>query len=246
VKHSILKQACIGFTNTQTNNKVNNMLLLDVGVGRGGDILKWKKCGIQKVIGFDPNETSIEDANKRLVQLDTDLDYTFHCCQNISDLQLTPSSCSIVSCQFAIHYFFSNLETLHTMLLNVKRLLKKNGYFVGTFMNADKINEVLVNDTYMNNAMMIRCINRTNTHIGETIHVHLSGTLYFAEDCVSIEYMVYPEVLVNECKRVGLRLFKMTSFEDHFKDMGSINNIYMDVDHKICSFMYSSFIFVNN
>ena len=245
VKHSLLKQACIGLASSNKKRDLH-VVLLDIGMGRGGDLLKWKKCGIRKVIGFDPNATSIEDAKKRLADVDTDgLDYTFHCCQDVTELNLDPASCSIVSCQFAIHYFFSDIDTLRNMLTNVKQLVKKNGYFVGTFMNADKINEVLVDDVYMNNAMMIRRVSRNDTRIGETIHVHLSGTLYFAEDCVSIEYMVYPDVLVRECERVGLRLVKMTSFESHFQDMGSVNHIHMDEDHKVCSFMYSSFVFAN-
>lgn len=243
VKHSLLEEA--GSSPCCVDDLVSgNGVLLDVGMGRGGDLLKWKKCGIKRVIGFDPNRVSIDDATKRLSNASVEgFDYTFHCCQDVRELALPSNSCSIVSCQFAIHYFFSDYGKIRNLLANVSRLMKSDGYFIGTFMNADKINESLVDEAYMNNAMMIRRMNTSSDRMGETIHVHLAGTLYFSEDCVSIEYMVYPDILVAECEKVGLRLVKITPFENHFNDMKNNINIKMDEHHKRCSFMYSSFIF---
>jgi mRNA (guanine-N7-)-methyltransferase len=241
VKHSLLEE-----TSSCCDNDLvaGNGILLDVGMGRGGDLLKWKKCSIKRVVGYDPNQVSVDDAKKRLTNTNTEgFDYSFHCCQDVCELDLPSNSCSIVSCQFAIHYFFSDHQNIRNLLNNVKKLLKRNGYFIGTFMNADKINESLVDDAYMNNAMMIRRKNTSSDRMGETIHVHLAGTLYFSEDCVSIEYMVYPDILVAECERVGLRLVKMTPFETHFNEMKNNMNIKMDEHHRTCSFMYSSFIF---
>ena len=55
--------------------------------------------------------------------------------------------------------------------------------------------------------------------LGETVHVYLAGTFYVSEDCGSIEYMVYPDILVGECGNIGLKLVSITPFEKHFNDV---------------------------
>lgn len=45
----------------------------------------------------------------------------------------------LVSCQFALHYFFENKEKLHTFLRNVCEGCKKGGYFVGTCYNGKEV-----------------------------------------------------------------------------------------------------------
>tara|TARA_Y100000389_G_C17466208_1_gene525837 strand:+ start:4439 stop:5215 length:777 start_codon:yes stop_codon:yes gene_type:complete len=238
IKLYLLKQVCGELNNT-------NISLFDIGVGRGGDILKWERCGIRKVIGFDPDQTSIDDANKRIYDRPVqNCNISLFCCPSIEYLELQDASFSIISCQFAIHYFFETSSKLRNMLKHVKRLISKHGYFIGSFMNANKINEYLQDNVYINEAMMIKKMNSHQSQFGEVIHVHLSGTLYFAEDCVSIEYMVYPDILIKECNRIGLDLVEIKPFEQHLKHMNEYN-IQMDEHHKICSFMYSSFIFRN-
>jgi SAM-dependent methyltransferase len=49
----------------------------------------------------------------------------------------------VVSCMFAVHYFFQTPEKLHGFLSNVSRNLKKNGIFIATFMDGDKVNGLL-------------------------------------------------------------------------------------------------------
>ena len=38
----------------------------------------------------------------------------------------------ISSCQFALHYFFENIETMHSFIRNVSECTKVHGYFIGT------------------------------------------------------------------------------------------------------------------
>ena len=46
---------------------------------------------------------------------------------------------NIVSCQFALHYFFENKKTLHNFLKNVSDGCKKDGYFIGTCYDGKKL-----------------------------------------------------------------------------------------------------------
>lgn len=47
----------------------------------------------------------------------------------------------LVSCQFAIHYFFENKIKLRNFVRNVAKHLKPGGYFVGTCLDSQKIRE---------------------------------------------------------------------------------------------------------
>ena len=47
----------------------------------------------------------------------------------------------VVSCQFALHYFFENEKTLDTFCNNVNNLLKKGGYFIATCFDGVKVDE---------------------------------------------------------------------------------------------------------
>lgn len=50
---------------------------------------------------------------------------------------------TISSCQFAIHYFFETLSTLHSFLQNVTECTQLNGYFVGTCFDGSTLFEKL-------------------------------------------------------------------------------------------------------
>ncbi len=50
---------------------------------------------------------------------------------------------NLVSCQFAIHYFFENEQTLDNLIDNVDSLLKSGGYFFGTCLDGQLVDEEL-------------------------------------------------------------------------------------------------------
>jgi hypothetical protein len=49
----------------------------------------------------------------------------------------------VVSCQFCIHYFFENEQTLDNFVYNVGTYLKKGGYFIGTCIDGHAIKDKL-------------------------------------------------------------------------------------------------------
>lgn len=53
------------------------------------------------------------------------------------------SGFNVVSCQFAIHYFFQTPEKLHGFLGNISRNLVKGGIFIATFMDGDRVHNLL-------------------------------------------------------------------------------------------------------
>lgn len=51
------------------------------------------------------------------------------------------TSFDVVSCQFAIHYFWQNKEMLRTFLKNVSHFLTSGGHFLCTFMDGETVHE---------------------------------------------------------------------------------------------------------
>jgi hypothetical protein len=50
---------------------------------------------------------------------------------------------NIVSCQFALHYFFESLDTLMNFITNVSQNCKLGGYFIGTCYDGQKVFQAL-------------------------------------------------------------------------------------------------------
>lgn len=49
----------------------------------------------------------------------------------------------VVSCQFAVHYFFESRERLDGFFQNVADNLKTGGYFISTFMDGERVDRLL-------------------------------------------------------------------------------------------------------
>ena len=142
----------------------NSNILLDIGTGRGGDMIKWHKSNIQQVIALDINNVYISEAISRYnynLQLKR-RDYNFYYCNPksifmnfLNSKELTKSFDSI-SCMFALHYFFDNINNIKNLLEQISISLKTGGYFFGTCLDGDKTHMLLGNNQkYASNAMYI-------------------------------------------------------------------------------------------
>lgn len=121
----------------------------------------------------------------------------------------------VVSCQFAIHYFFESTIKLDNFLANVANHLASGGYFIGTCLNANKIKEkmkqqstdtltgISQNDTIIWN---IKKLSDTEVEIYmESINKRMK------------EYFVDFDLLVSKLQKYNINLVKpITSFEDEF------------------------------
>lgn len=244
VKSSILQHA-VNMSAIHNKNS-HERCLLDVGVGRGGDMFKWDRCDIQNVIGYDPDEASIEEARRRHLHSNLTLrNYIFIRCNDICELNQPEQSMDVVSCQFAIHYFFSSPETFSSFVESVYTLLKPGGVFVGTFMDGDLIMNLTNNGMYefVNTASLVYLPKPTlvANDFGCPVKVHLTGTLYFGENTVSNEFLVKKEVLKKACESTGMYLVEFKPFEEHHQECHG--DFKMNHDCTSCSYMYSSFMF---
>lgn len=182
VFHNWIKRTMINDTmdyirNNYSNNieGINNISLLDLSCGRGSDILKYYDAGIQKVIGFDIDYDSIQEAKKRFGELINNLkrknviklpNYEFYVMDlsnpdNIDKIKkiLGDKKFQIIVCQFAIHYFFKSQETLETLIKIVNNSMYCNKlantdipcFFLGTTMNGDYIKDCFLKNKQLKN-----------------------------------------------------------------------------------------------
>ncbi len=133
-------------------DETESFTVLDIGCGKGGDLLKWQKANVDHVVMVDIAQTSVEQAkdryeimkdrarNRRMFTADF---FAADCTKTILD-PLYPRqevTFDIVSCQFAFHYCFESLEQADTMLANVSKRLRPGGYFIGTTPDANEISK---------------------------------------------------------------------------------------------------------
>nr|SVE73602.1 EOG090X07I2 [Daphnia atkinsoni] len=119
--------------------------VLDLGCGKGGDLLKWERGHVHHVVCADIAETSIEQCKERYAKLK-------HRSRHVFSAEFIAADCSkenimermenremkidLVSCQFAFHYSFESLPQAQQMLANVSNNLQPGGYFIGTTTDA--------------------------------------------------------------------------------------------------------------
>jgi mRNA (guanine-N7-)-methyltransferase len=153
--HNYIKRTLI----VNVASKFKNPNLIDIAVGRGGDISKWEEAGIKNVFGFDYNTESIHSVNpfnqganeryrlsKKKVKAEFEVgDATDPSQELLNKLNLftKKNKVQIVSCQFALHYFFKNDYSLNNVLKLVSSHLQRGGYFIGTTTDSTKIKEYI-------------------------------------------------------------------------------------------------------
>lgn len=222
--------------------------LLDIGVGRGGDIMKWHNNQIPKVVGIDIEYTYIREAIRRFNQahLRNVRDYRFYVIKNGDSFYTTLEKRNLntlydmISCQFCLHYFASSEECLHEFFSNIARVLKPGGVFIGTVPNGDKILNMLGNgDEFSNEQVLIKKMFDTPSACGDAIQFSMTGTLYFGENMISHEYLVYENVLRDITSKYGLTLVEWKSFEEHYKE----HDFLLHDDTQKASFVNNTFIF---
>lgn len=118
--------------------------VLDIGCGKGGDLLKWNRARIAGFIGVDIAEISIEQAQGRYNSSRLGFWAKFVVGdpfeQPIEDvLKSQAFAVDVVSCQFCLHYSFESENRARTLLANISKMLRPGSYFIGTIPNSDVI-----------------------------------------------------------------------------------------------------------
>ena len=127
----------------------------------------------------------------------------------------------LVSCQFAIHYFFEREEHLNGLFKNVADNLKTGGNFICTFMDGNAVHSELVSNDGkiegITNETVIWAILKaydtfdSSDAYGKKIQVYLEMTRQLIP-----EFLVNFDTLVQKAKEYGLELAESATFQEKY------------------------------
>jgi len=150
----------------------------------------------------------------------------------------------LVSCQFAIHYFFESEKILDNFLNTVNLNTKDNGIFIGTCLNGELVKRALLNKSE------IRGVSDTNQVLWniKKLYTKNTGVVYGEEIEVFMEsigrvfkeYLVNIDLLVKKMKPLGFELIENMSFKDY---VDKVENLQLDNQQKEYSFLNMAFVF---
>ncbi|XP_071356772.1 mRNA cap guanine-N(7) methyltransferase [Trachinotus anak] len=198
--------------------------VLDLGCGKGGDLLKWRRGGINHLVCADIAAVSVEQCQSRYEEMKK----KSHANEKIFSAQFITADCSkevlsekldhpelmfdICSCQFVYHYSFESERKADMMLRNACERLKPGGYFIGTTPDAfELIKRLEASDTlsFGNEVFKVSFQSKGSYPLfGCQYHFSL-------EDVVDVpEFLVYFPLFEHMAKRYNMRLVLKQRFSE--------------------------------
>eukprot|EP01139_Manchomonas_bermudensis_P023447 Amastigsp_a841149_116.p2 type:complete len:405 gc:universal Amastigsp_a841149_116:88-1302(+) len=121
--------------------------VLDIAAGKGGDLHKFTACSIGLWFAVDISAMSVHEACNRYNELKVrgfDARFVIADCGATLLSAALPAlwptlSFDLVSCQFAMHYFFESETRLRVFFRNVTERLVPGAHFVATTLNAGEL-----------------------------------------------------------------------------------------------------------
>lgn len=193
--------------------------MLDLACGRGGDIWKWFDSGIKYVKGLDLSPGEVAEARQRYAEAAAKASRARPGGPTVCEFVDTPNlglqewreprQYDVVTCMFALHYFFVSEVALRQFLSNVALNLKEGGYFIGTVPDGKRINECIRGGRLFESPML-RIEARwagTPATFGSAYVCAIGDTVTGGEKGTegSLEYLVYRNVLQGVAAQYGLK-----------------------------------------
>lgn len=168
--------------------------VLDVACGRGGDMWKYANAGVAHVTGIDVSSNELSEAERRADLAGVSFVAVKHDARQPFDLDRT---FDVVSCMFALHYFFESEDTASIMLANVSKHLAVGGTFVGIVPDGRCVCPM------HNSVCKIRVLDDEPRCFGSAYEMSIEDTVTQCSEGVR-EYLVFSNVLVALAAKHGL------------------------------------------
>lgn len=228
--HNWIKYSLIHYATTISGKEK----LLDLSVGRGGDINKWRSNDISYVLGIDIDKSSIfnsiskgnkfDGAIERLRNMRIKKPYVkFHVLSVLDPNVLNKLNYidngikyNIVSCQFSFHYFTENNMTLNHTFNVISKKLINGGIFIATFSNGDYIKKNLKNGNIKFGSLQINKIESNSYSFMLDVENDLSGINYFEIINENKEYFAMVDIIINIARENDLEIVNTKDFYDWY------------------------------
>nr|XP_046273181.1 mRNA cap guanine-N7 methyltransferase isoform X2 [Scatophagus argus]XP_046273182.1 mRNA cap guanine-N7 methyltransferase isoform X2 [Scatophagus argus] len=224
-----LKSVLIGEILEQVRRAGSQRLsVLDLGCGKGGDLLKWRRGGISHLVCADIAGVSVDQCQSRY----EDMKKKSHANEKIFSAQFITADCTkevlseklddpqlmfdVCSCQFVYHYSFESEQKADMMLRNACERLKPGGFFIGTTPDAfELVKRLEASDslTFGNEVFKVSFESKGSYPLFRCQY-HFS-----LEDVVDVpEFLVYFPLFEHMAKRYNMRLVLKQRFSEFFQE----------------------------
>ena len=223
-------------------NNIDN--LLEIAIGKGGDLDKWIKNDIKNVIGYDINEYYLKECLRR------------YNCRNeltpslslfLGDLskdiiQSFPYKFDVISAMFSFHYFFESKQSFNTIMQSILNNCTNDTIFMGTIFDNKQINNIFSQLPFFDENNDIRFDIKkydSSTNVPAAlnkINVYMKNSVL---DTPMDEYLIDFDQFVIEMKKYNFILIESNLFEYFYPVFNiKLNNLEQKV-----SFLYRTFVF---
>ncbi|XP_008288787.1 mRNA cap guanine-N(7) methyltransferase [Stegastes partitus] len=202
--------------------------VLDLGCGKGGDLLKWRRGGINHLVCADIAGVSVEQCQSRY----DDMKRKSHANERIFSAEFITADCSkellseklddaelmfdICSCQFVYHYSFESEQKADMMLRNACERLKPGGFFIGTTPDAFELVKRLEASDSLSFGNEVFKVSFQSKGVYPLFGCQYHFSL---EDVVNVpEFLVYFPLLEHMAKRYNMRLVLKQRFSEFFEE----------------------------
>ncbi|XP_041823256.1 mRNA cap guanine-N7 methyltransferase [Melanotaenia boesemani] len=224
-----LKSVLIGEILEQIRDSGHKQVsVLDLGCGKGGDLLKWRRGGISHLVCADIAGVSVEQCQSRYEEMKR----KSHANEKIFSAQFITADCSkedlsekldnaelmfdICSCQFVYHYSFESEQKADMMLRNACERLKPGGFFIGTTPDAyELVKRLEASDSlsFGNEVFNVSFQSKGSYPLfGCQYHFSLEGVVDVPE------FLVYFPLFEHMAKRYNMRLVLKQRFSEFFEE----------------------------
>ncbi|KAL6122807.1 hypothetical protein NUSPORA_00065 [Nucleospora cyclopteri] len=188
--------------------------VLDIGIGKGGDLKKYENLRINKLYGLEISNLSLIEAVKRSRYFSLDYICRFKlidCFGKSFDLE---RKFDLISCQFAFHYCFRSMEEYKITVENISRHLAVRGKFLITTPDSEEVlRRFKTNDTFNTYYKIENFKNSSSLIFGRSYSFTLISSV---ESCE--EYIVDCDQLISDLKKENIFLIESSNFADYIYD----------------------------
>lgn len=223
--------------------------VLDIGIGKGGDLGKYLREGTSRVFGLEPSESHLSELGRRLRGMPEGFRGRVSLLrgsgESLEDIErlLQGSKMDAVASMFSLTFFFKDRTTLDALAENVASSLKDGGVFFGTTMDgksvAKELSRVRKGTTTCQTAPM--CIKKQYSNrdplLGRKIEVEVKvekgdrPTIVTGQE----EWLVYEPLLTEALSKHGVSLVSWERFPIDER---------VDPDSRLLTSLQSSFSYV--